>query len=215
MASLQPLTVKYNQFIVDVKSGKIKVPQFQREFVWDMKAAAKLLDSMIKGYPIGTFILWRTNEELRAVRNIGNLNLPDHQKTGELVSYVLDGQQRITSFFAAVEGAKVKRETGRTDDFSTILVDLSADEDTEIVIADATDRSKESLIPFTTLLNGSLMELAGFPQQYHQRIDKYKKNINGWEFSVSQLNDAGIEVATEVFTRLNVGGKELTLWCSR
>lgn len=211
MASLQPLVVDYLQFIADVRSGKIKVPQFQRDFVWDMKASAKLLDSMIKGYPIGTFILWRTNEELRSVRNVGNLNLPD-QQSGELVSYVLDGQQRITSFYAAVAGAKVRRETGRIDDFSTIMVDLSADEDTETVIVDIADRPTEALIPFTMLLNGDFDELAAYPKQYRPKIKQYSQQISGWKFSVSQLNDAGIDVATEVFTRLNVGGKELSLF---
>jgi hypothetical protein len=211
MANLQPLTVDYSQFVTDVKAGKIKIPQFQRQFVWDMKASAKLLDSMIKGYPIGTFILWRTGEELRAVRNVGNLSLPE-QQVGELVSYVLDGQQRITSFYAAVEGAKVPRENGRIEDFSAIMADLSADEDAEIVTIETAGRPADALIPFTTLLNGSLRSLNSFPEIYHDRIDQYKKRINGWKFSISQLNDAGIEVATEVFTRLNVGGKELTLF---
>lgn len=97
MAILENTAKNYATLLSEVKSGQIKIPQFQRNFVWDIKASAKLLDSIIKGYPIGTFIFWRTDEELRSVRNIGNIELPTQNK-GEFVNYVLDGQQRITSF---------------------------------------------------------------------------------------------------------------------
>jgi uncharacterized protein with ParB-like and HNH nuclease domain len=60
----------------DIDKGTIKIPQFQRDFVWNKEKSAKLLDSIVKGYPIGTFILWKTKEELRSLRNIGGLELP-------------------------------------------------------------------------------------------------------------------------------------------
>ena len=48
-----------------------------------------LRDSIIKGFPIGTFILWKTKEELRHFKNIGNACLPSPPK-GDSVQYVLD-----------------------------------------------------------------------------------------------------------------------------
>ena len=71
MASLENSPKNYGSIIEEISSGQVKIPQFQRQFVWDIKASAKLVDSIIKGYPIGTFIFWRTDEQLRAVRNIG------------------------------------------------------------------------------------------------------------------------------------------------
>lgn len=44
--------------INDVKRGYIKIPQFQRDFIWSKEKAASLMDSILKGYPIGTMILW-------------------------------------------------------------------------------------------------------------------------------------------------------------
>ena len=93
-----PGTLKYSDLINEIEKGRIKIPQFQRDFVWGKKNVADLIDSIIKGYPIGTFILWKTKEELRSVRNIGNLSLPMTPK-GDFVQYVLDGQQRMTSIF--------------------------------------------------------------------------------------------------------------------
>lgn len=94
----------------EIENGQIKIPQFQREFVWTMQKSAALIDSIIKGYPIGTFIFWRTNERLRSVKNIGKLDLPE-PKPGEFVDYVLDGQQRLTSLFASLQGVILKEKT--------------------------------------------------------------------------------------------------------
>jgi uncharacterized protein with ParB-like and HNH nuclease domain len=49
---------KYSSLLEEVETGQIKIPQFQRQFVWDISSSAKLIDSILKGYPIGTFIFW-------------------------------------------------------------------------------------------------------------------------------------------------------------
>lgn len=66
-----------------------------------------LLDSILKGYPIGTFILWETDNRINDVKNIGNFDLPEIEYGP--VQYVLDGQQRITSLFAAYKGASIQK----------------------------------------------------------------------------------------------------------
>lgn len=81
---------KYSRLLIKIKTGQIKIPQFQLQFVWGIQASAKLIDSIIKGYPIGTFIFWSTNERLRAVRNIRNIVLLEPED-GEFVNYVSDG----------------------------------------------------------------------------------------------------------------------------
>jgi len=98
---LQPenQTKKYDSLFLAIDGGTIKIPNFQRKFIWGKQQTAKLIDSIIKGFPIGTFIFWKTKEELRHYKNIGNVELPKTPK-GESVLYVLDGQQRITSLYA-------------------------------------------------------------------------------------------------------------------
>ncbi|GGM40454.1 hypothetical protein GCM10011351_28280 [Paraliobacillus quinghaiensis] len=66
-----PQSITFSTLIHDIDKGIIKIPQFQRDFVWSKEQSAKLLDSIIKGYPIGTFIVWETDERLRSIRNIG------------------------------------------------------------------------------------------------------------------------------------------------
>src|SRR3990167_4603253 len=128
----EPLPKQFSSLMDDISSGRLKIPQFQREFVWEIKKSASLLDSIVKGYPVGSFIFWKTRERLRSVKNIGNLNLPEPTQ-GDYVDFVLDGQQRITSLFAALKGEKITRGDGKIEDFSEIYVDLDAKEDEKIV----------------------------------------------------------------------------------
>ena len=215
MATLENLSKNYATLTQEIESGQIKIPQFQRNFVWEKLQSARLLDSMLKGYPIGTFIFWRTDEELRAVRNIGNIDLPA-QVQNEFVNYVLDGQQRITSFFAAVKGAAVERDRNRVDDFSTIYVDLSANEEDEIVTIDLNGRNELACIKIVDLMTSDLsllMQMIGLiPADLHPKINEYRNLLTGYQFNIILLKNASISVATEVFTRLNVGGKALSLF---
>lgn len=92
----QPAAIPLNDLMRQIEQGVIKVPQFQRDFVWSRTKSAKLIDSLLRGFPIGTFILWKTKEQLRTVRNIGDIDFPPTQP-GDYTQYVLDGQQRLTS----------------------------------------------------------------------------------------------------------------------
>ncbi|NBS53735.1 MAG: DUF262 domain-containing protein, partial [Spartobacteria bacterium] len=56
---------KYSVLFADIDAGRTKLPMFQRDFVWDKVQTAKLLDSIIKGYPVGTFIFWKTRDRVR------------------------------------------------------------------------------------------------------------------------------------------------------
>lgn len=207
----EPQSSSFSTLISDIQKGLIKIPQFQRDFVWDLTKSANLMDSIIKGYPIGTFIFWKTKERLRSIRNIGGIELPD-PTPGDFVYFVLDGQQRLTSLFASLKGITVKRENGVGDDYSKMYVDLEADEDSQLVVLDIENRKDKSYIKLKDLLYGGLSLLASYPVEYHSRIDEYRKRIESYLFSIISLNEATLDVATEVFTRINVGGKPLTLF---
>lgn len=206
----EPQSKTYTTLISDIEAGRIKIPQFQREFVWSKEKSAHLLDSIIKGYPIGTFIIWKTRENLRSVRNIGNAQLPE-PPNGDYVHYVLDGQQRLTSLFASLKGLTVLRE-GKNVDFSEIYIDLVADEHQRIVITDITDKEEGHFIKLNDLINLGFAELARYPAHLHPKMQKYKEIIAGYNFSLVSIADAPIDVATEIFTRINEGGKPLTVF---
>ncbi|EMJ99590.1 DUF262 domain-containing protein [Leptospira sp. B5-022] len=208
----EPHGTPYSSLINDIERGQVKIPQFQREFVWEISKVVNLLDSIIKGYPIGTFIFWRTNDRLRAIRNIGNVELPE-AGDGEYVNYVLDGQQRLTSLYCSLRGITIVRESKKLEDFSKIYIDLDSNEDDKIVktsqeILEVNDR----VITINQLLTGGLSLLSGYPSQYHHKLEEYKKRLESYSYSIILIKEVNISVATEIFSRINEGGKTLTLF---
>lgn len=205
-----PGTLQYNTLIANIEQGIVKIPQFQRKFVWSIEQTAKLLDSILKGYPIGSFILWETKERLRSIRDIGNNQLPEPPE-GYIVQYVLDGQQRMTSLYVSMMGVKITGDDKRTIDYSEIYVDFEASMDEEIVITDISGRNMDELIKFTDLLNGGYKMFAKYPT-YGEKLERYSNAFKTYLFSTILIKDAPIDIATEIFTRINVGGKPLSVF---
>jgi hypothetical protein len=207
----EPQSVPFSSLMGDIEKGTVKIPQFQRDFVWNREKSAKLLDSIVKGYPIGTFILWKTKEELRALRSLGGLDLPP-PPAGDFIHYVLDGQQRLTTLFAAVKGLKITRDDGESEDYSEFYIDLQAAEDEPIVLTALADTDRHKLIKLHDLLYGKLKQLSAYPERVQDKIQQYKDRINAYHFSSVLIKEAPIDVATEIFTRLNVGGVQLSVF---
>ncbi|MFG0305765.1 MAG: DUF262 domain-containing protein [Phycisphaerales bacterium JB040] len=209
-----PQSRSYDQILSGIKHGTVKVPQFQREFVWTREKSAKLIDSILKGYPIGTFILWKTREQLRAVRNIGAVNLPD-TPDGDYAEQVLDGQQRLTSLYAAVHGLTIERSSGALDDFSSICIDLDAELDTETPVAlhaAPAEAEENRFVRLVDVLAEDFDFLSGLSKDRREQLRVYSRRIKEYRFSVILIQDAPIDVATEIFTRINVTGKPLSLF---
>lgn len=208
----EPHSMALSALTAEIEKGVIKIPQFQRDFVWKKQKSAELIDSILKGYPIGTFIFWKTKEELRSIRNIGGLTLPTSPK-GDFIQYVLDGQQRLTSLFAAIKGLIIERSEGVKEDFSTFYVDLEASPDEPLVLAELdSDFREDRWIKLNDLLFGKIKQLSQYPEDAQDVIQAYKDRLNAYQFPIVTLKEAPIEVATEVFTRLNVSGKDLSMF---
>ena len=209
----KPDSKKYTDLISEIKKGQIKIPKFQRDFVWSIDKTAKLLDSILKGYPIGTFILWETNERLNDIKNIGNLVLPPVPDDIK-VQYVLDGQQRITSLYAAFLGASIQKEgEKKITNYGSIFVDLEGDidnNDEQIIVSEEPESKNISL---KDLLNSKYSDLREkYSNDDIDKIQEYKETFTSYDFSTVVLRKEDIDSAIEVFTRINTGGQTLTLF---
>lgn len=91
-------SIKIDRLITKIAEGEIKVPPLQRPFRWKLDQIIKLLESIYHDYPIGSILLWETNDELPAARNVAGFKIPN--KNPEYPhNYVLDGQQRLSALF--------------------------------------------------------------------------------------------------------------------
>ena len=206
----EPKSVTFPSLVAQIENGSIKIPQFQRKFVWKRSQSGKLIDSILKGYPIGTFILWKTADRLRSIRNLGGIDLPE-PPDGDRISYVLDGQQRLTSLFVSLKALQVTLDD-EIRDYALMNIDLLANEEKEVVSVEEIDNFEQRYILLSELLKGDFAYLASFPQPQSERIRLYQNRIESYQFSIIEVSGAEIEVATEIFTRLNIGGKALTVF---
>lgn len=99
-----------------INENKIYLPAIQRKFVWKPRQIEKFFDSIMRGYPIGTFLFWSLKEEnvnkYTFYKFIQNYHERDNYKNEispkpELkknITGVLDGQQRISSMYIALQG---------------------------------------------------------------------------------------------------------------
>lgn len=201
---------KYESLFVEIDTGQIKLPMFQRDFVWDKEQSSKLIDSILKGFPIGTFIFWKTKEELRSYKEVGNHKLPETPK-GDYVQYVLDGQQRITSLYAIRKGIRINKD-GKELDYKDIFVNLNYDEknDEQIVVTEKQDGKQ--YVSVHDLLSKPLGTF--YKTLSHEQAEQVetKGKLTNYDFSTITIKDYPIDVACEVFTRINTGGKVLTVF---
>jgi len=83
--------------LTKIENKEIVLPEFQREFTWKRKQTLELVDSLLKEYPIGSLLLWKT-KEVPALKNMPNFE-PDGR-----VEVLLDGQQRLTALYLLIKG---------------------------------------------------------------------------------------------------------------
>lgn len=79
--------------------GRLRLPVFQRTFVWDNRNITELFDSIYKGYPVGTLLLWQQPQDAALVE-FGSVKVEAAASDDALM--VVDGQQRITTLVAAL-----------------------------------------------------------------------------------------------------------------
>lgn len=83
-----------------VMDGRMHVPEFQRPFVWRQPDLLALLDSLLKGFPIGSLLLWETKEPVSPLSQVGPI--PVTLRSGEVIAYILDGHQRIATLLGTL-----------------------------------------------------------------------------------------------------------------
>ena len=86
---ITPSSPRMASLLADVTKGNIKIPVFQRDYVWEDEQIMSLLDSIYMGYPVGSLLLWSTKVALNHERNVGGFKLPETPEDYP-VNYVLD-----------------------------------------------------------------------------------------------------------------------------
>lgn len=96
--------IKVSELVNKVQRGELTLPEMQRRYVWPATRVRDLLDSLYRGYPSGTILVWETDEEM-PTRELAVKSTRTPTTSQKLL--LLDGQQRITSLSAILGGEPV------------------------------------------------------------------------------------------------------------
>lgn len=184
-----------------IVKGEYAVPIFQRDFVWTSKQVEDFFDSIWRGYPIGSILLWQPDTDM-PVKDILTDELKDIARPAY---FVLDGRQRLSAFFGCVSDNKEKRKE----------FDLYFNLDTEKFTHTRNDSPlfiKVSDVYDTFVLLDRLNNIAAsFDNQSiaRQYIDKAKllnSILQGYTVSEVNINNCSLKEAEVVFSRINSKG---------
>lgn len=115
------INISMKKAIALIESGRMYLPAIQRKYVWREEQITKLFDSLMQGYPIGTFLFWKVSKKqadnsksvfYKFIKDYNEKNNTTNEKIVcplvldyEYYYIVLDGQQRLTSMFVALQGS--------------------------------------------------------------------------------------------------------------
>ncbi|WP_288323506.1 DUF262 domain-containing protein [uncultured Eggerthella sp.] len=223
-----PVTLEVGNILKDVRSGKIGLPDLQRPFVWKNDKVRDLLDSMLRGYPIGYIMLWESPAEEAGKTEAIGANDKSYSSPKELV---IDGQQRLTALLASFYGIPVKDKN-----FSERIIrvaydpierqfknaDASTDRDpryisavSEVFEANRLNKLSKFRREFIKDLNDSNLKkgIAELTDEEEDRIENGLNALLGLErYYLPTLNitvNADEEMVSDIFVRVNSQGQAL------
>lgn len=219
---------KVGDLLNDVRIGKVGLPDLQRPFVWKDNKVRDLLDSMMKGYPIGYVMLWQSPDDYDQAKHIGKNSKTYDQPE----SLVIDGQQRLTALLAALLGVKIKDKNYLERQIRISFNPLTKD---FAVWTEAFERNPEWISAVSTVFAADEQHnISKFRRQYIRDVDaarvkngktalsdeeqdEIESNINDLlNLSIYSLptlrisSKASEEDVAEIFVRVNSGGQKLT-----
>jgi len=205
-----------DHLVKNIDRGDVALPDIQRPFVWPNRKVRDLLDSMLKGFPVGYLLFWATGAEVGA-RAIGVGDKEERVPRWLIV----DGQQRLTSLFSVFTGHPVVRE-----DYAESRIRIAfRPHDARFEVTDAAiEKDPEFLTDITLLWKDYRFTVKGYldrleksrgelDPQLRDRIDDQfdrVRDLRAYPFEVVEL-DAAMEEenVAEVFVRINSEGVTL------
>ncbi|WP_436664023.1 GmrSD restriction endonuclease domain-containing protein [Alicyclobacillus acidoterrestris] len=190
--------------------GQIRIPAFQRGFVWDATRVAYLMDSIYKGYPFGSLLFWRTKEPLKTERQLGPFLLPEIDPDYP-IDYVLDGQQRLTSIFGVFQTELIPEVP---EEWTKIYFDFRVDsnvKETQFLALEDEQVDPDRHFPLRTLFDTTAYRRAtrGFDDAVAEKIDQMQSVFKEVRIPIQTITTEDRGTVAIIFERVNRLGVEL------
>lgn len=239
--------------IDDVNSRRVYLPAIQRKYVWGDSQITRLMDSIMLGYPIGTFLFWKVKKTIVNQKEYSmyefikdyherdmykNPAAPQPFSVGsgdETIWAVLDGQQRLTSLYMALQGStsrKVPKKRWKNDDAfpkKELYFDLHSEKtdddisyDFKFLTAEEAAKNKDNKLWYLVkdILKysdkDSLEEVISHNGWEDDEVAKknisllHKSLINDEIINYFEVEKDSIDSVLDIFVRVNSGGTVLS-----
>ncbi|WDF33736.1 DUF262 domain-containing protein [Arthrobacter agilis] len=187
-----------------VTTGKVRVPKFQRSYVWRPSDVIKLLDSIYRGFPIGILLLWQTDVP-GGKSSIGPLEFEVEPNSQGM--YLVDGLQRTTSLV----GALISHPDVRDERFSIFF-----DVEKERFVGPSQGVRPHKSVPLTEVLNSRtlLSWVRRFGDEFNENeldtIDEMAGSVRDYKIPVYIVPQHAEQTLREVFDRVNGAGQPIS-----
>lgn len=209
-----PEVVFLGKLVERVAAGKIRVPRFQRPFVWKQGDLHRLLDSVLHGFPIGSILVWDTQDEIESTDRIGPVEL-DPPPDG-LVGYLLDGQQRVSTLVGTLRLLEDADPIADEVDWR-VYCDLENREFLRV----SDDRPDPRYFPVRSLLNTagffaacrriqSEVDSRDLARRWLDEADRLANAFRDYQLPLIHIREADLDRAVTVFARLNRTGRKMS-----
>lgn len=212
---VRPYTLTLVNILIDIQQGRVKIPLFQRDFIWEQKQMLDLFDSIEKGYPIGSIIFWKPEEKYKCFEDFGPYKLP--QEAMDL-KYVLDGYQRLSTLFGVLSNPQNHIKTSDEDlKKYSIYYDLKNEEFTYQI------KSNMSIyyIPLYVLID--TFDFLDFSEKLRAKVNnksesnelisrarQLAKKLVEYELSFIEIQGGDIKSSVDIFSRVNTKGTKMS-----
>ena len=233
MSFQTPLSVA--QFISGINQ-KYFLPGIQREFVWNKDQIVNLFDSILQGYPIGSFLISRTNKDsiekftfYKFISSFKEKSLNHNEQVSlngkEEIESILDGQQRLTALYIGLRGHFLKKRHGKDEYIKQELyINLSKlnerNEDTDnMYILEFRENNLDKDVTNHWLKVGDILDFKELDDivQYKEKyalnetkiLSRLHSGVTRPTINYYLEQAADLHTLLNIFVRVNNGGKKL------
>jgi len=208
-ALFNPLNGHLEQLFGYIDMGDLGLPDIQRPFVWRDAKVRDLFDSLYRGFPIGSYLLWRNTASGRTHQ----IGVKEHEhKDPNLL--IIDGQQRLTALYSVFRSVAVKDENYE-DRIITIAFNPITE---EFKVADATtQKNSEFINNITDLFTKASTRV--FINSYLERFRKEKDNLKKKYILLiekinekEELNKGDVELLSDKVKKPDIFEENKIIW---
>ncbi len=220
LPEITPQVVHLIDLLKWAREGRLRIPKFQRKFVWRRQDILDLIDSISRHYPIGALFLWGAKPMPEHHDQIGPLKLPDYQGETWLI---LDGEQRITTLV----GVLLRDDPQWDGDLETedpdrwrVYFDAQPEPGGGFSHLRTGEEPPASYIPAPALLDTKKLIAEANRILHSQERDEAEhwidralevaRAIQGYRVPIVHFTTNDLSVAVESFSRLNTRGRSIS-----